>query len=226
MRDQSEIWRQRLWIWLPALLFFLANAVAFSIYRFGYADRVAALEEDLEETREQLQPLQNERARLERLLVEARTTETQMAQLYDRFSTRSQRMTSATAEVRSLVRKAGMNFRSVTYPERQIEDFGLIKRSFVFSVSGTYAELRQLINLLELSPSFLILDEIRLSESTGEEGEERGSDLRISLTLSTLFAGEPGESEGAGSARRAEAPAPAAPAANTVSDTAPGGEES
>ena len=23
MRDQSEIWRQRLWIWLPALLFFM-----------------------------------------------------------------------------------------------------------------------------------------------------------------------------------------------------------
>ena len=37
MRSRGEIWRQRLWIWLPALLFFLANATAFSVYKLGYA---------------------------------------------------------------------------------------------------------------------------------------------------------------------------------------------
>ena len=28
MRSREEIWRLRLWVWVPALLFFLANATA------------------------------------------------------------------------------------------------------------------------------------------------------------------------------------------------------
>lgn len=215
MRDQSEIWRQRLWVWLPALLFFLANAVAFSIYRFGYADRVQALNEDLDKVQEELQPVQARRVELETLLRKARTTETQVAQLYGLFSTPSQRSTSAMTEVRNLSRRAGLDFRSINYGKREVEDIGLIRHSFTFSVAGTYGELRQFINLLELSPSFLILDEIGLSESSGEEGVERGSELRITLTLSTLYTGEEGDSEGAGVAQRtAPVSAPgAAPAA-------------
>ena len=41
MSNGDVIWRQRLWVWLPALVFFLANAAAFSVYRFGFAGDVA-----------------------------------------------------------------------------------------------------------------------------------------------------------------------------------------
>ncbi len=30
MRSPGEIWRLRLWVWVPALLFFLANATAYT----------------------------------------------------------------------------------------------------------------------------------------------------------------------------------------------------
>lgn len=187
MRDQSEIWRQRLWIWLPALLFFLANAVAFSVYRFGYADQVKSLESDLASVREQLQPLEQKRTVLERRLQRAKAAELAVQDLYaDRFSTRSQRLTRMMSQVKTLARQAGLNPKSISYPSQDIEDYGLEKRSFVFSVAGTYAEFRQFLNLLELTDSFLTLEAVTLSEEGGDEGPE----LQMNLTLSTLFARE------------------------------------
>ena len=184
MRDQSEIWRLRLWVWVPALLFFLANAVAFSVYRFGYADQVKSLENDLGEVQKQLQPLSLRRKELERQLQRAGAAEAAVRQLYEeRFATRSQRLTAVTTEVKDLARKAGLNPRSLSYPSQDIEDYGLVKRSFVFPVEGTYSELRQFLNLLELSDSFLTLEEISLTEA----GADQGPELRMSLSLSTLF---------------------------------------
>lgn len=199
MRDQSEIWRLRLWVWLPALLFFLANAVAFSVYRFGYADQVKSLEADLGEVQKQLQPLQLKRKELERRLQRAGAAEVAVRQLYDeRFATRRQRLTAVTTEVKDLARKAGLNPRALSYPSQDIEDYGLVKRSFVFPVEGTYAELRQFLNLLELSDSFLTLEAISLGEASSDQGPE----LRINLTISTLFSSK-GEVETAAPARRA-----------------------
>ena len=190
MKDQSEIWRQRIWIWLPALLFFLANAVAFSVYRFGYAGQVQSLESDMESVREQLTPLEQKRTVLERRLQRARMAETEVQRLYaDRFSTRSQRLTRTMKEVRDLARQAGLNPRSISYPRTDLEDYGLEKRSFVFSVGGTYAELRQFLNLLDLTNSLLTMEAVNLSE----EGGEGGPELHMNLTLSTLFAREAGD---------------------------------
>lgn len=199
MKDQSEIWRQRLWIWLPALLFFLANATAFTIYRLGYAGQVQSLEASLEEVDKQLAPETQQSRILEQRLQKARSTEVAVRDLYeDVFATRSERLTKVTTEVRSLARKAGLNPRTITYPQDDLEDYGLVKRSFVFSVDGTYVELRQFINLLELTDSFLTLESITLSEEGGDEGPE----LRMSLTLSTLFAEEPGSEASSVLARR------------------------
>lgn len=198
MKDQSEIWRLRLWVWVPALLFFLANAVAFSVYRFGYADQVKSLEAGLGEAQKQLQPQMLKRKELERRLQRAGAAKVAVKQLYDeQFSTRSQRLTRATSEVKSLARKAGLNPRMLSYPEEAIEDYGLVKRSFNFSVEGTYLELRQFINLMEHSDSFLTLEAVTLSEASQDTGPE----LRMSLKISTLFTKEAGAEE-AGAARR------------------------
>ncbi len=208
MRSSDEIWRLRLWVWVPALLFFLANATAYVVYRFGFADRVESLEARLGETQTQLDDLAAKRARVERLIQRSQRNELEIRRLYDeRFSTRSQRLTRVTTEVRQLARNAGLNPLEFSYPQLPIEEYGLIKRSFTFSVDGTYLELRKFINLLELSDSFLTLEEVTL------DGQEEGSqELRIRLSISTLFASEEGSDEGALSEAPAAPPAPGASA--------------
>lgn len=187
----EQIWRQRLWVWLPAALFFAANLAAFGVYRLGYAGNVQALEESSKESRQELHRAQEDRVRLERLIGGARVNQQRIAQLYDqRFSTRRRRLVSITAEVKQLARQAGLEPLNFTYPEESIEDYGLIKHSFVFSVAGDYGELRKLLNLLELSDSFLTLEEINLG------GDAKGPELQISLTLSTLFSKEEAPEEG------------------------------
>jgi hypothetical protein len=208
MRSPGEIWRLRLWVWVPALLFFLGNATAYSVYRFGFADRVAALQQDLKDQRDRLEPLEGRKRKLEGLIELSRRNQIEIQRLYnEKFSTRKQRLTEITAEVKSLARKAGLNPTALSYPEQQIQQYGLVKRSFIFSVEGTYIELRKFINLLELSSSFLTLESVTLSEGGAGEpvrgrggvaqaaANPQGSELRINLTLSTLFARDPNVSE-------------------------------
>jgi len=181
--SRGEIWRQRLWLWVPALVFFLANAGAFAVYKLGYAGRVESLQETLDDQGRRLKELAALRRGMEGMLARVRTNEQQVEQLYaERLSTRSRRLTGITAEVKDLAKKSGLVPKALSYPEEDIEKFGLVKRSFVFSVEGTYADLRKFINLLEVSRSFLSLDEVQVA------GNSAGPELRIDLSLSTLFA--------------------------------------
>ena len=199
MRGRDDVWGLRVWVWLPALLFFLANATAFVVY-FGFADRVRSLEASLKETQENLEPMAAKRTRLERLIQRSKRNDEEIRRLYDeRFSTRSQSLTLRTSELRRLARTAGLEPQSITYDEDKIDAYGLIKRSYAFPVDGTYLELRKFINLLELSPSFFTLEEVILA---GEQGDE-GPELRIRLLISTLFADEGADLERAGPAQRA-----------------------
>ena len=189
MTGHESIWRLRLWVWVPALLFFLANAAAFTVYRLGYAGDVQTLKRELEREKKQLQTQEQERHQQEALLARAKANRDRIDLLYrDRFSTRRQRLTSVNAEVRRLAKQAGLEPRAITFPEETIDDYGLVKRSFIFPVEGSYPALRRFINLLEQSNSFLILEEINLNQGGGG-GQESGA-LRISLKLSTLFRNE------------------------------------
>lgn len=183
MKSPGEIWRQRLWVWVPALLFFLANAGTFAVYKLGYASRVESLQDTLDDQEQMLKDAKNRQRQAQEMLARVRTDEQQVEHLYrDRLSTRSRRLTSVTAEIKDLAKKAGLEPKTFSYPEESIEEFGLIKRSSVFTVEGTYVELRKFISLLESSPSFLSLDEATLT------GNPEGPELRIDLKISTLFA--------------------------------------
>lgn len=187
--SNPEIWRQRIWVWLPALVFFLANLAAFSVYKLGYAGNLQSLEGELDNQSREQKTLKARQAELDSLLGRAAENRRRVAELYEnRFSTRRRRLTEVTAEVIDLARRTGLKPDATSYPEQEIQDYGLIKRSFIFSVTGSYLELRKFINLLELSDSFLTLEDATLTQDTRGTGTE----LHINLRLSTLFAKEEG----------------------------------
>lgn len=184
MIGRAGIWRRRLLLWVPPLLFFALNLAFFSTYRLVYADRMEAKRADLEAREERLETLERQAEDLTRLVTTARRSRERMEELYrDRLSTQRNRFTAITSEVRELARRAGLEPAAMSYPTEEIEDYGLVKRYFTFNVEGTYVELRQFINLLELTPSFVTLEQVQLS---GDEGAR----LRIELNLSTLFVEE------------------------------------
>lgn len=183
MRSRGEIWRQRPWIWVPALVFFLANATAFSVYKLGYAGQVEKLDQDIHDREQTIQKLNGDARNLTTMIDRVRSNQELVQQLYgERLSTRSRRLTGITREVKELAKQAGMTPRSLSYPEEQIQDYNLIKRSFVFTVEGTYPELRKLVHLLETSRSFITIEEVTVASNS------EGPELKIDLSLSTLFA--------------------------------------
>lgn len=182
------LFRQRVWVWLPALLFVVANLLALVVYQSRFAGRAEVSEEELTAAERELQVLSERRQRREQQVAAIDTTRAELEDFYQaRLSTEEERLTELIAEIKELARVAGLSPSAISYPRVPFEDYGLRKRSFVFSVDGTYANLRKFINLLEISSSFLNLEQVSLAESgTGQR-------LRISLRLSTLFSvdGEP-----------------------------------
>jgi Tfp pilus assembly protein PilO len=177
-------WRQELRLWLPALVLLVVNLGAFGVYRVFLAGDARARERRVAQARTDYSRLVARRERAESLAAQAGRNERRLERLYkSRFQTEEQRITQVIAEVKDLARRAGLDPPRISYPDQPIENFGLIKRSIVFGVDGTYLALRRFINFLELSESFVTLEEIRPSDSF----DGRASKLSISLRVSTLF---------------------------------------
>jgi Tfp pilus assembly protein PilO len=174
-------------LWLPALAFLLLNVAALLVYQFRFASRSVGLEERLAQREEQLAKVRVEHERSVALAERAKANRLALDEVYrDRFSTRSRRLTQVTEEIKELARRAGLEPRAFSYPEEEIAEHGLIERKVQFQVEGTYPALRTFINFLELSPSFLTLEEIAVNQAAGSGGALLGLDM----TLSTLFVQE------------------------------------
>ena len=183
MRQLAAVWRASWRLWLPALVFFLVNASALLLYRAAYAGRVDQLNGQLSAREQERTRLESQRAALAALELRAEANQARLTELYEeRFGSEQARFTSLIAEVKELAARSGLDPQSISYPEEVLKDHGLVRRSFVFGVQGTYTALRQFLYLLELSPSFLSVDQI----SVGDTGAQSAR-LSIDLRLSTLF---------------------------------------
>ena len=182
MRLLSPAWRSRWWWWVLPVVFCLLNGVFLSYHRSTSRSGFRQIQDGLARQERSLEALRESRDRLTRLLETAERNREGVFDLYDRrLATEESRLTELIAEVKRLARQAGLDSPSFSYAAVQIEEFGLVKKSIVFRVEGNYPKLRELVNLLELSDHFLILEEIRLRQSDG-------SRLGIDLQISTLFA--------------------------------------
>jgi len=192
MSGSFGLWRRRLWIWLPPAVVLAAATVYLVSLERGVRSQGAALSSRLDAARRDHDQATEALAKLEKLDAAARATREQTARLMEeKFATESGRFTSLVREIKQLAEHAGLDPKEIGYPEEAYADLGLVRRSFVFSVEGSYVNLRAFLYLLELSPSYVTVDSIEVRELTGARG------LGVDLRLSTFFA------------------APAAPAAAT-----------
>jgi len=81
--SSPEIWRQRVWVWLPALVFFLLNLAAFAVYRLGYAGNIQSLETELDGQHHELATLKARQRELDSLLLRADANRRRFEELYD-----------------------------------------------------------------------------------------------------------------------------------------------
>lgn len=182
MRRQLLLFRRHAWLWAVPLALVVTNVAWTLAFGSGARLRAADLESRLARAREEHAETDKQFEKRERIWIAMVENRKRLEELLDhRLSTQRNRFTAIVSELRDLARRTGLEPSSVTYPDESLEDYGLVRTSFLFAVEGSYADLRAFLHLLELSPSFLVVDQL----SVNEDG--RGV-LRISLRLSTLFA--------------------------------------
>lgn len=184
MRRQLLLFRRHLWLWALPLVLVVANVAWTLAFGSGARLRAADLESRLERARDEHAETTTRFDERERIWIAMVENRQRLEELLDgRLSTQRNRFTAIVSELRQLANRTGLEPASVSYPDESLEAYGLVRTSFVFSVEGSYSDLRAFLHLLDLSPSFLVVDQLTVVE------DGRGT-LRISLRLSTLFAEE------------------------------------
>lgn len=177
-------WRRNVRLWVPPLVFCLLNLGFLAAYRLVLAEEAEIGRGLLDRRAGELGQLQELRDELLSVSDQARATEEGIETYYrERLSTEKSRLTEIIAEIKELAQRAGLEPGTIRYERETIARQDVVERTLVFNVSGGYPQLRQLVNLLELSDSFLILKEVTLSIA-----DETGDRLGIQLAIATLFA--------------------------------------
>ena len=177
-------------LWLVPLAIVVANVVWLSAFGSGSRVRQRELERRTAQAKRVEADLSADLRSREQLWIKVTENRARLERLRrERFATERSRFTEQVRELKSLAVRAGLVPETIAYPNDELLDFGLVRRSFVFSVEGSYAALRNFLHLLEISPSFLTVEQIGVSE--GKAG------LGVRLRLSTLFEAVASDAEAA-----------------------------
>jgi hypothetical protein len=187
------IWREKRILLLILSLLLLGNVVFFLTYRVQYQSRLDETTERLDQAKGQLEKTKRARAEADLALQAHRKVERDVQLVFDEtWSTQPKRLTAMIAEVKRLAVASNAVPKTLSFTRAEAEDKTAVRRSknvgarevaIAFSVTATYEQVRRMINLLELSNQFVIIDQISLAQ-----GE--GSQLTLNLRIKTLFRDE------------------------------------
>ncbi len=180
------IWRERRGLLIILGVLLLANTIFFFTYRVQYESRLRDLDTRLDTVKAQLEQARRTRVGTEQQVAAYKRIDGNVREIYEnRWSTEPQRLTAIIAEVKRLA--AASNLTPDTFSFQRTENkstdrnaTGATVVGIGFNVSGTYQQVRRLINQIELSEQFMMIDQIGLTSDSGET-------LNVSLHVKTLF---------------------------------------
>ncbi len=179
------IWREKKILLGVLALLLAANLVYFFTYRVQFQARLSDYAGRASQAEAQLEKARASRIASERALSGYRKAQKDVQDVYNnRWSTQVARLAPMITEVKKLAVVSQLVPQTYSFTSTQGTDktgsFGASVVGINFAVQGTYPQVRRLINLLELSQQFVIVDQLGLS--SGNEGV-----LNMSLHLKTLF---------------------------------------
>jgi Tfp pilus assembly protein PilO len=172
-------------VWIPAVALCAVSAGVYIWQTSESGGRRAQI-------RHQIEDLEQEIARLERMQLSAVSDRTAVAEidrqfdlLYnDVFGDLDQRLTRILRAVGSATREAGILPSSFSYTASEDQVTGFIRFGVRFSVEAEYRQIRQMLASLQSSPEFLVVENMNLS---GDESPV-SRDLAISVNIATFLA--------------------------------------
>ena len=186
---------------MAALL--LGNVFFFFTYRVQYQSRLTDLDTRMADAQRRLQAAQSARMAAEQQLASYDRVRSDLQSLYnDRWSTQARRFTQLFEEIKKLATVSHFDPHTFSFSrtsEQSSKELGTEGNTVVtvsFTVQGTYEQVRRLINLLELSNQFVIIDGVGLASGNAADPKS----LTMNIRLKTMFREPPSPNA---SARRA-----------------------
>jgi uncharacterized protein YxeA len=181
------IWREKRILLIILGVLLAANTIFFFTYRVHYENRLRAFDARLDEKKAQLEAARRARVTAEQQLAAYRKVEKDVRQIYDaEWSTQQQRLVPMIREVMRLAAASQLMPKSFSFDRAMTKGpkatTNAMQVGVGFAIEGTYQQVRRLINLLELSDQFMIIDRIGLSSESGDK-------LNLSIHVKTLFRG-------------------------------------
>lgn len=182
------IWKERKWLLISLGVLLVLNMAFFITYRVRYEKRIEALNADLERSRIELLQAEARRDAAADFLASRDVTVRDLQMVYnEHWATQPQRLAPMIIELQQLARRSGLQPATRSYNWDQVGDresaiIGARAMTVSFAVTGTYEEVRRLINLIELSSQFVIIDGISFNDSSTDDDA-----LGLSLQIRTLF---------------------------------------
>lgn len=187
------IWREKRVLLIVLGLLLAANAVFFLTYRVRYQSRLADMDERLAQAETALNQARSARVRAEQQYRSYKQVEADVDRIYNEYwGTQSQRLTPMISEVKRLTVASSLVPKTISFmknevsvrttSERRIKKapIGANEVGIQFGVTGSYEQVRRLINLLELSRQFVIIERIGLAQ-------QEGQNLNFNIEVKTLF---------------------------------------
>ena len=185
------IWKEKRVLLILLALILLANTIFFFTYRVQYQSRLDALDERLAQVEGELAKVRGSRMQAEQTLRSYRKVEGDVTLVFnEHWATQPERFTKLFAEVTHLATASGLTPASYSFARGEAKrvtsgkkDVGATEVGISFGVRGTYEQIRRLINLLELSQQFVIIESIGLNAAENDQ-------LTLDLRLKTIFRDE------------------------------------
>lgn len=168
---------------LPVILALLlaANVVVYIVHHYGVSPRAATLQQQVLSRQSQIREMEQAGARLDspRAVFQAGKED---LQAFRAAVPSRENLSQLVAEIFSLARHAGLSLERITYDPQYLQDGALLSYTLVFSVTGSYEQLKRFIFSLEHAPRLIALDEIAFSA-----GDATKRTATLNLRMTTYF---------------------------------------
>jgi len=176
---------ERKWIWIPAGILLILDVIAMMGYKYIYAERYSLESMKRTQLEKDWDAASSQNAALKKTLASWQKASDGIAQFYALVGPRPKKLTPIIREIEDLAQKAGVLPHQMTFGYTDLPRGGLMEMRILFPFESTYAGVRNLLHLLEVTPSFIVTESVAL----GASGELQDR-IRLQFGLKTYFVQE------------------------------------
>lgn len=180
------IWREKRVLLIVLGVVLLANILFFLTYRVRYQQRLEDLDSRKVQAQAQLDQAIAHRNGIQAQLAAYARVRHDIQTVYDeRWSTQKERLSAIIVETERLAAASQLHPKAYSFSQEPQKDASLSATvvHIAFNVQGTYQQVRRLINLIELSDEFMIIDQLSLATAD----EENSGMISLTIRIKTLF---------------------------------------